>query len=174
VNLGIFPDSNVTAYASAGPLPASARIADSVTTDRLAGIDDLLRAPSPAPAAYQSWTPQTPVATQVAYAAPQPRPAPQQQAAVQRARKIWLQLASGPNAVQFPRKFELLKVRNPDLFDGITGYVALGSDRARLVIGPFRSADDAEIFAENLETVHVDASRWSNSATDRIVPLSAE
>ena len=45
------------------------------------------------------------------------------------------------------------------------GYVAKSADRARLVIGPFRGASDAEIFAEDLETVGVDAFSWTNSAS---------
>jgi Flp pilus assembly protein TadD len=178
VNLGIFPDPGGTPYSASAPLPASAGIVGSVTTDRLAAIDGLLRAPQPAQATqptYPGWSAPPAPATQVSYAAP-PKPAQQQQqqAAVQRARKIWLQLASGPNAVPFPSQFERFKDRNPDLFDGITGYVAQGSNRARLVIGPFRNADDAEIFAQNLENVHINAAKWSNSATDTIVPLSAE
>jgi hypothetical protein len=93
---------------------------------------------------------------------------------VQRPRKIWLQLASGSSADALPSQFERLKRRYRDLFDGIPGYVATSSNRARLVIGPFKSASDARIFAEDLQTVNVNASQWNNSETDRIVPLRAE
>ena len=60
------------------------------------------------------------------------------------------------------------------MFDGITGYVAESPDRARLVIGPFRSASDADTFAADLETMNVNAFKWSNSPTDQIVPLGTE
>ena len=43
-----------------------------------------------------------------------------------------------------------MKSKNRDLFDGIPGYVAKSPDRARLLIGPFRSADDADTFADDL------------------------
>ena len=46
--------------------------------------------------------------------------------------------------------------------------------RARLLIGPFRSADDADTFAEDLESVDVNAFKWSNSESDTIVPLRTE
>jgi hypothetical protein len=64
-----------------------------------------------------------------------------------------------------------MKSSNSELFDGIPAYVAKSSDRARLVIGPFRSSSDADTFAEDLETVDIRAFKWSNSATDQIVPI---
>jgi hypothetical protein len=85
-----------------------------------------------------------------------------------------LQLASGSNAEALSGEFRRMKKRNSDLFDGIRGYVARSPDRARLVIGPFRGSSDAEIFAEDLQTVGIDAFKWSNSQADRIVPLATE
>jgi hypothetical protein len=67
-----------------------------------------------------------------------------------------------------------LKRDNGDLFSGITGYVAEGGERARLVIGPFRGASDAKIFADDLRSIGVDAFRWTNSDSDRIVPVAGE
>ena len=167
VNLGIFPDSNTPAVASAS---VSSPYAASVTADRLASIDEMLRAP--APQASPSWQPNArPV--QVAYAAPPVRkPALGTTAAGQR--KIWLQLASGANSAALPTEFRRLKSRNRDLFNGISGYVAQSSDRARLVIGPFRGSSDAETFKADLETVGIDAFNWTNSESDKIVPLGTE
>lgn len=169
VNLGIFPDADgaVLASASTGYPPAQA--SSPATTDRLASIDELLRAPSPPPASTFTATPPA----RVAYAAPVQRK-PQQQAARHAPHKIWLQLASGSNAEALPSQFRRIKSRNRDLFDGITGFVAQSADRARLVIGPFRGASDAETFAEDLQTIGVDAFKWTNSDSDRIVPLGTE
>jgi len=167
VNLGIFPDSNAPAYAYAVPQSAPGDVI-SASADRLGGIDDLLRARAHQAAQATS---QAPV-TQVAYATPV-RSAPAQPTAVARPGKVWLQLASG-SADALPRQFERMKSENRDLFDGITGFVAKSPDRARLVIGPFRGQSDAEIFAGDLETVGIDASKWTNSASDRIVPLATE
>ena len=137
VNLGIFPNSGDTVYASAAPA-----------------------------------TPPAPV-TQVAYAPPV-RAAPAQNAASARPGKVWLQLASGSDADALPQKFKRLKSSNRELFDGISGFVARSPDRARLVIGPFRGQSDAEIFAGDLESVGIDAFKWTNSDSDRIVPLGTE
>jgi hypothetical protein len=102
------------------------------------------------------------------------RAAPIQKAVpAQRPGKLWLQLASG-SADALPRQFKRLKSQNRELFDGITGFVAESSGDARLVIGPFRGPSDAEIFAGDLETVGIDAAKWTNSDSDRIVPVTAQ
>jgi len=178
VNLGIFPDSGDTAYAYAAPTRSYTSPSTGQTgSDRLAGIDDILRgtpaAPPPPPAAQQPSWQAAPV--QVAYSAPVRREQIQQQNATQPPpHKIWLQLASGQNVDAFSSQFQRLKSKSRELFDGIQGYVAKSPDRARLVIGPFRNTSDAEIFADDLETVDITSVRWSNSESDQIVPLGTE
>jgi hypothetical protein len=167
VNLGIFPDASAPALPSRS---ISSPYAASVTTDRLASIDEMLRAP--VPQTSPSWQPDAAPA-QVAYVAPAARnPASAQAAGNQR--KIWLQLASGANSAALPTEFRRMKLRNRDLFDGISGYVAQSPDRARLLIGPFRGPSDAETFKADLETVGIDAFNWTNSESDKIVPLGTE
>jgi Flp pilus assembly protein TadD len=186
VNLGIFPDSNGTAYASAAPthaVPSTVAVTEHVTTDRLAGIDALLSGPSsppPPPPAQLVWQqpamdaqPQAQT-VQVAYSAPPPTPATVQRTSAIDGSKIWLQLASGRNPDALTEQFERMKRDNSALFDGITGYVAEGGDRAHLVVGPFRGPSDAKIFADDLRSVGIDSFRWSNSDSDRIVPLAGE
>jgi len=149
-------------------------VTGSVTTNRLAGIDDLLRQPAqsaaPAQIVRQPAPPVAPRIQQVAYNAPVNR-VQIQQATAPAPRKIWLQLASGPNETALSDQFARIKSRDRELFDGIRGYVAKSSDRSRLLIGPFRSATDADTFAADLETVDVNAFKWSNSPSDHIVPL---
>ncbi|MES2119472.1 MAG: hypothetical protein V4513_02725 [Pseudomonadota bacterium] len=183
VNLGMFPDSNGTAYASASP-PQSGTASDG--DNRLAGIDQLLRnanaIPAPAQAddgesqpaqpVYQPQPSYQPQPTRVSYSAPVRS---MKRAAVAMApRRIWLQLASGSNPQALPGQFERMKRFNSDLFEGIPGYVATSSDKARLLIGPFKDSDDAETFAEDLASAHITAFQWRNSETDRIVPVVSE
>jgi Flp pilus assembly protein TadD len=157
VNLGVFPDSGGSAYAYA---PQSS--AGSNEGDRLAGIDSLLKPPVSAPSSSF-----TPPSVQVASVA---RPsALTAQPVAKRSKKIWLQLASGPNSEALPSQFQRIKSRNAEVLDGIKGYIAKGADRSRLLIGPFRDSQDAETFAEGLESVN--AFRWTNSETDTIVPI---
>ena len=175
VNLGIFPDSSAPAYAYAAPpkMPSTISVASSVTTDRLDGVDALLRSPAPRPVQQVASPPPPAPSVQVAYNAV-PAPASAQRTPTVAQHRVWLQLASGPNANALSGEFQRMKSRNRDLFDGIGGYVARGSDRARLVVGPFRGESDAQIFAEDLESVGIQAFQWSNSDSDRIVPLATE
>ncbi len=57
------------------------------------------------------------------------------------------------------------------MFDGIHGYVAKAPRQSRLLIGPFRNAEDAATFASDLETLNITAFSWTNSPSDTIVPL---
>ena len=172
VNLGIFPgESGTTQYSSnaiSSPYAASASTANVV--NRLAGIEDQLNQPEPPASAPQPTWQQAP--TQVAYVAPAPRQTVPRATPVQQ--RVWLQLASGPNAEALPDQFRRMKSRDRNLFDGIGGYVAKSPDKARLLIGPFRGKSDAEIFAQDLSTIGVDAFSWTNSTTDQIVPLGTE
>lgn len=170
VNLGIMPEAG-TAYASNTPQasPAATRVAG----DRLAGLYDLLSAPATAPAPVQAAQQRyVPAPTQASYSVPVRHPA--QRVAAQAPRRIWLQLASGADADALPRQYERMKRMNGEMFEGIPGYVATGGDKARLVIGPFKDSNDAEIFAEDLASAHITASQWRNSVTDRIVPVATE
>ena len=183
VNLGIFPDSNGTTYAYAAPVrsgPTAAQTTASTTTDRLAGIDVLLRPSAPAatpvwqqPALQSTTPPVQPRAVQASYAPP-PKPASVQRSAPAPDDRIWLQLASSSDTGALSEKFTRLKAEYVDLFDGITGYLAESTGRSRLVVGPFRGASDARIFASDLRTIGVDAFRWTNSDSERIVPVAAE
>lgn len=175
VNLGIFPDQGTRVASNTVPqsyaTPPS--VVGSITSDdRLAGIDQILHQPANPPQPAYRPQPQ-PQPQRVAYATPV-RTAPAPAAAKQASPRIWLQLASGSNAAALQGQFRSIKSKNEDLFDGIRGYVARTPDRARLVIGPFRSATDADTFAEDLATLNVNAFKWSNSPSDQIVPLGTE
>jgi hypothetical protein len=184
VNLGIFPDSTGATLASASPTrPYAATTYSSASSygpaqvrnapapgDRLAGIDQLLRAPPPAaaPAPQRVATSSTPAVPRIAYNLPAAHPTP---SPVSRPR-IWLQLASGPNPAAFAAEFQRMKSRGPEVFEGIRGYVVNSPGRSRLLIGPFGSTDDARTFADDLEQIDISAFSWTNGPSDTIVPLN--
>ena len=169
VNFGIFPDSNGVAYASAAavsPMSTAAAV-NSVSTDRLSGIDALLRpAPAGSVAPQAAWHPpvQLAYAPHTASGLAQRAPGPFQPG-------IWLQLASGSDVDSLSEQFRRMKAKNPDVFQGIKPYVARSGDGARLVVGPFRGNSDADTFSEDLETIGVEPLKWTNSQADRIAPL---
>ncbi len=152
VNLGIVPDAGSYAVAS------------NSGGDRLSGIDNWLAAPQ------QAVQPARQVAQPVVQAS-YSLPSPAKQVALAQP-KIWLQLASGQNIDDFTSRFQRMKSQNPDIFKGISPYVARSADRARLLIGPFRGPSDAQILAEDLESVGITSFRFTNSQTDRIAPLA--
>jgi Flp pilus assembly protein TadD len=173
VHLGIFPGSG-TNYASltpptypGQPVVASDVRTNPVTGDRLSSIEELLRAPSPATAMSQ---PQASLPVQMASVTPPQR----QQLASYSAPKIWLQLASGSNSAALPDQFRRIKQRSDDLLEGISGYVVEGPDTARLLIGPFKNESDANIFAEDLASLRIDASSWTNQPGQTIRKLPPE
>jgi hypothetical protein len=88
--------------------------------------------------------------------------------------RIWVQLASGTNANALPDQFRRIKLKHSDLLEGMSGYVADGADRARLLIGPFKSVSDANIIIEDLESVRVDAFSWTSPPGQMIRKLSTE
>lgn len=183
VHLGIFPDSG-TAMASAAQ-----------GGDRLASIEDLLRQQpqsvdrqpqhtysAPAPTAAVAHRQRPPV--QVASA---PTRQIQQESRTRNAlvetkrvagdpgaRKIWLQLASGKNVAELPGEFRRIRSRKPSMFDGISGYVADEEARARLLIGPFHSEEDARLFADALASVRIDSRRWVSRPGEVVRKLSAQ
>jgi Flp pilus assembly protein TadD len=164
VNFGVFPDSTSTSYAYASPTRAVPGTA-TASTDRLSDIDALLSESAQAKAPART--------VQVAYTRA-PAPATVQRSAAPFQAKIWLQLASGQDVDDLSNRFRRLKSKSPDVFDGIKPYVARSADRARLLVGPFRGSSDAAIFAQDLETLGVDAFKFTNSPADRIAPLPVE
>lgn len=174
VNLGIFPEGENSGFAVA-TAPSALPAAPFSGGDRLASVEQMFGPQSPAAAQAVPRAVAPPPAPTVRYAVATPAKKPPVQAAsASTQKKLWLQLASGSNADALPDQFRRLKSRHRDLFDGVSGYVAKSGDKARLVIGPFRGRADAEIFAEDLGSIGVDAFSWTNSPSDRIVPLGTE
>ncbi len=177
VNLGIFPNSGQPSYAYVAPPRVSAPATKPppasssqgvmpMSGDRLASIDELLRPNASA-------EPSRPV--EVASIPPQPSRQPVNSSASPATRpRIWVQLASGPNADALPEQFRRMKSRNRELFNGISGYVAETAERARLLIGPFKNAADANIFVEDLESVRVNAFSWTSPPGQLVRKLPTE
>ncbi|CAA9494200.1 MAG: hypothetical protein AVDCRST_MAG09-224 [uncultured Sphingomonas sp.] len=136
--------------------------------DRLADIDRLLAPPTPTTAAPQASN-NTPPPSSVRVASATPRAA-----AAPARRRFWVQLASGRNPGSLPDQFRRLASRHRDVFEGLNGFVAEEPDRARLLVGPFKSAADAETFADDLASVDVDASQWTSAPGQSVRKLPAQ
>ena len=184
VNLGIFPDSG-TQVASASPPPVSmnpvtiiqknARRSDDGDDDRIGSIEKWL-----SEATQGNTTPASAPATapQQVAAASVPQSSVPTRAGVDTSltttRRLWIQLASGPNSTALPEQFSRMKNRNRELFDGISGYVSEERGKARLLIGPFRNNEEATIFTEDLASVHIPAFTWTSQPGQAIRKLPSE
>lgn len=167
VHFGVMPGTGAPA-----PTSSIATAVAGPPVDRLADIDQLLRAgtpqavPVPPPAALPMPSAALP-STAMATAAPRPV----SPAAVARPR-IWLQLASGTDAAALAAQFRRLANRDRDLFENISPYVAPEAGRTRLLIGPFKSTDDAQTFAEDLKSVQIDSFSWTSAPGQVVTKLS--
>jgi hypothetical protein len=165
VHLGIFPGS--------GGGYAVASVAPSQPINRIQSIDHWLRQPATPRAA----PPAAPRAVQVASVTPAARTRTSASAAPTVASvkpKIWLQLASGTDPNALSSQFRRIKSRGKEVLEGISGYVVQEPSRARLLIGPFKDRSDAELFAEDLESVSVDSFSWTSAPGQAIRKLSNE
>lgn len=192
VNLGIFPSTGaVLASASPTPVPINpvkviynrappAAPPQPESEDRIASIQHWL-SEATKPSSDQS--PGTagddpPAQSQQVAAASIPasvlRPTTSASSAAIARAKLWIQLASGPNATALPDEFDRMKKRNRELFEGISGYIAEEPGKARLLIGPFRNNEEANIFADDLASVHIEAFTWTNRPGQAIRKLPPE
>lgn len=189
VNLGIFPGSG-TQMAAAAPSPFSGINAVQVIQrrptpaeereDRIKSIEDWLKEGKAATAEAPPEVVAQPPATQVASVSLPPAVTRPQQARTSGdavaggTRKLWLQLASGPNVAALPVEFSKLKRRSEDLFEGISPYVVQDGGRARLLIGPFRNDREAAIFMEDLASVRIDAFTWTSQPGQTVRKIPSE
>jgi len=184
VNLGIFPDSG-TQVASASPPPVSmnpvtiiqknARRSDDGDDDRIGSIEKWLSEATQGnttPAASPATAPQQVAAASVPQFSVPVRTGVD--TSLTATRKLWIQLASGPNSTALPEQFSRMKNRNRELFDGISGYVSEERGKARLLIGPFRNNEEATIFTEDLASVHIPAFTWTSQPGQAIRKLPSE
>jgi Flp pilus assembly protein TadD len=175
VNLGMFPESGLQVASASGAQSIGNAGVASAPEDRMKSIEDWLSGRSNTAATPVQAQPQ-----QLASASLPPRPTvarpvrPDSSLRIYTSSKLWLQLASGENASSLPAEFDRMKRRNDYIFEGISGYVFDDGNRARLLIGPFRNSDEAGIFAESLESVHIDAFTWTSRPGQAIRKLTSE
>jgi Flp pilus assembly protein TadD len=159
------PSNPAPSYSGASPVAAFPRPGG----DRLADIDRLLAPATPTTAVPQA-SAITPPPSSVRVASVTSRAA----SAAPARRRFWVQLASGPDPGSLPDQFRRLASRHRDVFEGLNGFVAEEPDRARLLVGPFKSAADAETFAEDLASVDVNASQWTSAPGQAVRKLPAQ
>jgi len=188
VNLGIFPDSGVQVASATPPRVAMNKVTiiqknpvrsdqPAQDQDRIGSIERWLsqatQGSATLPAEVTRPSPSQQVATASVPAAATRR-TPGVNTSLTATRRLWIQLASGPNSTALPDQFDRLKTRNRDLFEGISGYVSEERGKARLLVGPFRNNEEANIFADDLASLHIPAFTWTSQPGQAIRKLPSE
>jgi Flp pilus assembly protein TadD len=172
VHLGIFPGAGYSA-------PTTTASAGTVQPNRLSEIEAAIqRQPVPAPVAPPVNNAPAPVVT---FGTSSPGVASTAKTAVAAAgvtatqrKRFWVQLATAAAAEALPAQFQRIKARSDSLLDGLSGYVVEENGKARLLIGPFRDAKDARIFADDLASVSISAFGWTSAEGQFIRKISSE
>lgn len=87
----------------------------------------------------------------------------------------WVQLAGGTNADRMGTEFKRISGKQPSLFRGRSPHVTQGKDYFRLLVGPFKTTEDAHEFVTKLDKAGIDSFMWTrNPAQIRIDKLASK
>ena len=88
--------------------------------------------------------------------------------------KFWVQLAGGSQADRMPFEYRRLKARKPSFFAGRTPYIAELKGWSRLLLGPFKSEDEAQEAVNALGEADIKAFGWASPAGQAVEKLPAK
>ncbi|MBL8647048.1 MAG: SPOR domain-containing protein [Sphingosinicella sp.] len=171
VHLGILPDvgkpAQAPAVVQAPPPPPEPEVE--------AAVIETPPPRAPEPAAEEP-APEKPAPAKPAVAKPAPKPEPlpaglpKLSAAQLKAAHVWLQLSSSPDRALVT--FDLARFkRKASAIGNYNAYVQNAAGTHRLLIGPFRSADDAQKVSRRLKAAGVDSYINRAPAGSAIAPL---
>jgi len=91
-------------------------------------------------------------------------PAPAKPAAkiVKSPGKYWVQLAGGSKTDRMPIEYKRIKGKKPALFAKRTAYVAELKGWTRLLVGPFKSEDESQLYVNQLANARIDGFSWTS------------
>lgn len=161
------------------PAPVLAEAEETEAEGNLTGIDKLLATiaePPPPPKPRVEAKKPDPAAAKAAKAAADKKAAEKKAreeklAAEKKAREeaarlgikgtYWVQLAGGANHDRMATEYKKLSAKAGKLLKSRSGYVTEGKDYFRLLVGPFDSKADSQVFVNKLEKEGVDGFSWT-------------
>jgi Flp pilus assembly protein TadD len=85
----------------------------------------------------------------------------------------WVQLAGGSNPDRMGSEYKRITAKKVALFAGKPGFVTSGKDYFRLLVGPFKTTDEAHAYVTKLDKAGIDSFMWTrNPAQIRIEKIS--
>lgn len=172
VHLGILPDAGRPAQAPVAAQTPAAPPPEPVAVEAPVIESPPPRAPEPAlQPAPEKPAPAKPAAAKPApKAEPLPAGLPKLSAAQLKAAHVWLQLSSSPDRALVSSDLVRFK-RKASAIGNYNAYVQTAAGTHRLLIGPFRSADDAQKVSRRLKAAGVDSYINRAPAGSAIAPL---
>jgi tetratricopeptide (TPR) repeat protein len=170
----------------ADPAPALAETEEVAAESKLSGIDKLLATIAEAPPPPQPKLELTKpvIKTSDTKSAKAAKAAADKKAAEKKAREeklaaekkakeeaaklgvsgtYWVQLAGGSNQDRMATEYKKLSGKAGKLLKSRSGYVTGGKDYFRLLVGPFDSKGDSQVFVNKLEKEGVDGFSWTRT-----------
>jgi hypothetical protein len=84
----------------------------------------------------------------------------------------WVQIAGGANEAAMTREFLRVKAKAPKLLAARTAWTTPLRATNRLLVGPFKSAEEAQEFVNELAKLDLPAFSWTSPAGQEIAKLS--
>lgn len=162
--LGAVP---AVASASQGSAPAPLRFAD--VADMVQDLPASIRpaAKKSEPAATEAARPQAKKTVAKKQAPPKKSPAEEHPA------RSWVQLASGANVAALPREYGRIRSKAEKALAGKTAWTTRAGATNRLLVGPFKTAKEAQAFVNDLAKDKVNGFAWTSAAGQEIEKLPA-
>ncbi len=85
----------------------------------------------------------------------------------------WVQVAGVADKDELPREFARIRTRAPKLLAGKAAWTTPLRFTNRLLVGPFKSDEEAQDFVNELAKVELSAFTWTSPAGQEIVKLAA-
>ena len=86
--------------------------------------------------------------------------------------KYWVQLAGGSKTERMPTEYNRIKGKKPALFARRSPYVAELKGWTRLLVGPFKSEDESQLYVNQLAKADIDGFSWTSPTGQTIEKLS--
>ncbi|HEX8669653.1 MAG TPA: SPOR domain-containing protein [Allosphingosinicella sp.] len=88
--------------------------------------------------------------------------------------RFWVQVAGGADKGALPREYARLKAKAPKLFAARTAWTTPLKATNRLLVGPFKSDDEAQEFVNQLSRADLTGFAWKSEAGQKIEKLPAK
>jgi hypothetical protein len=88
--------------------------------------------------------------------------------------RVWVQVAGGADKAALPREFSRLKTKVPKLLAARTAWTTPLKATNRLLVGPFKTAEEAQDFVNELKKADLTGFAWTSEAGQKIEKLAAK